>query len=267
MTSRQPAPQTALITGASGGIGEALARRFARGGFNLVLVARSEAKLQALAQELGGSHGVSARALACDLADPTSPEQLAQELAAQGIAVDILVNNAGFATYGRFAELDRNGELHMLQVNVVALTHLTHLLLPDMIARGRGRVLNVASTAAFMPGPLMAVYYASKAFVLSFSTALHNELQGSGVTVTALCPGPTSTGFQARAQMEESRLIRSRTLMGVDAVADAGYVGALRGMPVVIPGLLNRIQTFLPRLLPYPVVAQLVHKVQARTHA
>lgn len=258
--------QTALITGASSGIGEALAQRFARGGTNLVLVARSEAKLQSLAQELAARHGIAAQALACDLADPDAPQQLVDQLAARGLTVDVLVNNAGFATYGPFAELELEGELRMLQVNVVALTHLTRLLLPEMIARQRGRVLNVASTAAFMPGPLMAVYYASKAFVLSFSEALNNELRGSGVTVTALCPGPTATGFQARAQMEQSRLVRGRRIMGVDAVADAGYRALLRGKPVEIPGLMNRIQTLLPRLLPRAAVPPIVRQAQERSH-
>lgn len=266
MTAAQPERQTALITGASGGIGEALARRLARGGHDLVLVARTESKLQALADELARRHGVSARAMAHDLADPESPRRLVEQLAAAGLRVDILVNNAGFATYGPFAELDLDGELRMLQVNIVTLTHLTRLLLPGMIARGRGRVLNVASTAAFMPGPLMAVYYASKAFVLSFSEALGNELQGSGVTVTALCPGPTSTGFQARAQMERSRLVSGRKIMDVETVAEAGYAGMLRGRPLVIPGLMNRVQAFLPRLIPRSLLPQIVRNAQAQAH-
>ncbi len=267
MTSAQPQRQMALITGASGGIGEALAHEFARGGYDLILVARSEAKLQALAGELAAKHGIQARALAYDLADPASPRLLSEQLTALGLGVDVLVNNAGFATYGPFVELELDGELRMLQVNIVTLTHLTRLLLPAMVSRGRGRVLNVASTAAFMPGPLMAVYYASKAFVLSFSEALNNELQGSGVTVTALCPGPTSTGFQARAQMEQSRLVSGRQIMDVATVAQAGYKGLLRGRPVVIPGLMNRIQTLLPRLLPRSAVPPIVRNAQERTHA
>lgn len=267
MTTPQLLGETALITGASGGIGEALAHRFAKGGYNLVLVARTEAKLQALAAELSRKHGIQAHALACDLADPTSPHQLVEQLRRLGSNVDLLINNAGFATYGPFAELDLDAELRMLQVNIVTLTHLTRLLLPGMISRRRGRVLNVASTAAFMPGPLMAVYYASKAFVLSFSKALNNELRGSGVMVTALCPGPTSTGFQARAQMEQSRLVSGRQIMGVNTVAQAGYNGLLRGQAVVVPGLMNRLQTLLPRLLPRAVVPQLVRSAQERTHA
>lgn len=266
MTQAQPQRQTVLITGASGGIGEALAHRFARGGFDLVLVARTENKLQALATELTRAHGVSAHVIACDLSDPVAPRRIVEQLNARGIMVDMLVNNAGFATYGSFAELDLDGELRMLQVNVVTLTHLTRLLLPGMLARRRGRILNVASTAAFMPGPLMAVYYASKAFVLSFSEALHNELTGSGVTVTALCPGPTSTGFQARAQMEQSRLVQGRTIMSVETVADAGYSALLKGQPLIIPGLMNRIQAFLPRLLPRRLIPQIVRNAQDRAH-
>ncbi len=160
MTANQPERQTVLVTGASGGIGEALAHRFAQGGYDLVLVARTGSKLQTLTQELSQNHAIEARAFACDLADPTAPQHLTEQLAALGIAVDVLVNNAGFATYGPFAEQDLDRELRMMQVNIVTLTHLTHLVLPGMISRRRGRILNIASTAAFMPGPLMAVYYA-----------------------------------------------------------------------------------------------------------
>jgi len=199
-------------------------------------------------------------------ADPTSPTKLAAQLTEQGLAIDILVNNAGFATYGRFDQLDLDGELRLLQVNIVTLTHLTRLLLPGMIVRKRGRILNVASTAAFLPGPLMAVYYASKAFVLSFSEAINEELRGSGVTVTALCPGPTSTGFQARAKMEESRLVQGRQIMDVATVAQSGYTALMSGRPVVVPGLMNRIQTFLPRLLPRSLVPPMVRQAQERSH-
>lgn len=268
MTTSQRPPQTALITGASAGIGEALARVFARHGYNLILVARTEHKLQALSNELSRQYGIRASVIAIDLADPTSPTQIVARLAADQSTVDILVNNAGFGTYGNFAELPIDGELRMMQVNIVTLTHLTRLLLPEMIARRGGRVLNVASTAAFMSGPLMAVYYASKAFVLSFSEALNNELRGTGVSVTALCPGPTSTDFQARAKMEESRLIRGyqRIFMGADEVAQRGYRGLMQGRPLVIPGLMNRIQAFAPRLLPRLLMPQIVRSVQDRGH-
>jgi hypothetical protein len=258
--------QTALITGASGGIGEEIARTLAARGYDLVLVARTEAKLAQLGAELMQRHGISATPIAADLADRAAPQQIVDRLAANALSIDILVNNAGFATYGSFADLDINGELQLLQVNIVALAHLTRLLLPGMIARRNGRIMNVASTAAFMPGPLMADYYASKAFVLSFSEALHNELQGSGITVTALCPGPTSTGFQARAQMEDSKLVRGRRIMDAGTVARAGVEGMLAGRPLVIPGFMNRVMAFLPRLVPRSILPGIVRSAQERGH-
>lgn len=258
--------RTALITGASGGIGEELARVFAANGFDLALVARTEAKLAALGEELAARHGVECAVVAADLGRPGAAAEVVAALAARGLAVDVLVNNAGFAAYGKFHEIDLGQQSQLLQVNIVALTELTHRLLPGMIARRWGRVLNVASTAAFMPGPLMAVYYASKAYVLSFSEALHDELRGTGVAVTALCPGPTSTGFQSRARMEESRLVRGRAIMDAATVAQAGYDGLLRRVPVVIPGTSNRLTTLMPRLLPRRLVPPIVRRAQARAH-
>jgi short-subunit dehydrogenase len=258
--------RTALITGASSGIGEQLTRRFAGNGFDLVLVARTEHKLHELGRSLVDAHGIQSTVIAADLSDPVSPARVVAQLEDDGIHVDALVNSAGVATYGRFVDLDLEGELRMLQVNVVALTHLTRLLLPGMVSRRSGRILNVASTAAFMPGPLMAVYYASKAYVLSFSEALTDELRGSGVSVTALCPGPTRTGFQARAHMEDSRLVHDRQLMDAAAVARAGYAGLIAGDTVVIPGMRNRVQAFLPRLLPRAIVRRAVRSAQERAH-
>jgi short-subunit dehydrogenase len=258
--------QVALITGASGGIGEELARIFAKNGFDLILVARTESKLRELGDQLAKQYGIKATPIAADLADPSAPKRLVEQVQGFGLQVDVLVNNAGFATYGRFDQLDMDGELHLLQVNIVTLTHLTRLLLPGMVARKRGKILNVASTAAFLPGPLMAVYYASKAFVLSFSEAINEELRGSGVTVTALCPGPTSTGFQARAKMEESKLVQGRQIMDVATVAQAGYSAVMSGRAVVVPGLMNQIQTFLPRLLPRSVIPPMVRQAQERSH-
>jgi uncharacterized protein len=259
LIARRP---TALVTGASGGIGEELARVLAREGHDLVLVARSADKLRSLSDDLAKKHGIRAEVLVADLIAPDAPQQIAAELERRGLEVDVLVNNAGFANYGAFATLDPTGEVNLLQVNIVALTHLTRLLLPGMISRKDGRVLNVASTAAFMPGPLMAVYYASKAYVLSFSEALNEELRGSGVTVTALCPGPTTSGFQSRANMEGSKLIRGRQLMSAATVAEQGYAALRAGRPLVIPGLLNRITAFLPRLLPRAVVPGFVKQAQ-----
>lgn len=254
---------TALVTGASGGIGAELARLFAADGHDLVLVARSRDKLAGLAEELGGRHHVNARVLAADLARPQAPREIFDELGAEGAGVDALVNNAGVGSYGLFAETDLKSELDLLQINVVALTHLTKLFLPAMIARRRGHVLNVASTAAFQPGPLMAVYYASKAYVLHFSEALSNETQGTGVTVTALCPGPTETGFVAAAGMGESKLFDA-SVMDARTVAVEGYHGMLGGKTVVVPGLRNRLLATSYRLAPRGLITKVVRGIQER---
>jgi len=259
------ARQTALVTGASGGIGWELARAFAAGGYDLVLVARSAGKLEQLAGELRDRHGVAVRVLAKDLAGPGAPDEIFQELEGAGVAVDALVNNAGFATFGPFAETDLASELEEIQLNVVTLTHLTKRFLPGMLARRRGGVLNVASTAAFQPGPQMAVYYATKAYVLSFSEALAEELRGSGVTVTALCPGPTATGFQARAEMQDSGLFTGPLkVMDAAGVARAGYEGFRKGNRIVIPGLINKLGVQSVRVSPRALVTRLVGAMQAK---
>ncbi len=178
--------------------------------------------------------------------------------------MDVLVNNAGYGVYGPFLETSLDAELAMIQVNIVALTELTKRLLPPMVARARGRILNVASTAAFFPGPLMAVYYATKAYVLSFSDAIANELEGSGVTVTVLAPGPTASGFQAAAALEESKLFAGRQLPTSREVARAGYDGVMAGRPLVVPGIANKVTIQLPRFTPRRLVARLVRRVQER---
>ena len=254
---------TALVTGASGGIGEELARLFAADGHSLVLVARSRDKLARLANELGQKHGVAARVLAADLARPEAPREIFEELEGAGVTVDALVNNAGFGSYGLFAETDPKAELELLQVNVVALTHLSKLFLPGMLARRRGYVMNVASTAAFQPGPLMAVYYASKAYVLSLSEALSNECEGTGVRVSALCPGPTETGFVAAAGMGDSKLF-DRAVMDARAVAEAGYRGLLAGKAVVIPGLRNSLLARTVGFFPRGLVTRVVRGIQEK---
>jgi short-subunit dehydrogenase len=256
---------TALITGASGGIGVELARVFAEHGYDLVLVARGKDRLVALAAELEGAHGITARVIEADLAQPAAPDAIYEQVGVQGVTVDILVNNAGFGTHGPFADTDLGTELEVLQVNVVALTHLTKLFLRDMLARGHGKVLNVASTAAFQPGPLMAVYYATKAYVLSLSEALANEVQGTGVTVTALCPGPTATDFHRRAQIEDSRLVRSPLMMDAATVARVGYRALMAGKTVAIPGWANRLGAFAVRLTPRGLVTRIVRRVNERT--
>jgi len=253
----------ALITGASSGIGDELARLFARHGHPLVLSGRRTDRLQALASQLQREYGVSVTVLTKDLAVPGAADELHAELKQLGLSVDCLVNNAGFGLYGFFAESNLSDQLQIIQVNLTALTHLSRLVLPDMIARRRGRILNVASTAAFQPGPLMSIYYATKAFVLSFSEALADELRGTGVTVTALCPGPTSTEFHARSGIGETPLGRT-VRMSAERVAREGYRGMLAGQPLVIPGLRNRLLATLVRWLPRRMVTRFVRRIQEK---
>jgi len=242
-------PETVLITGASSGIGKELARCFAADGSRLVLVARGGGALEALADELRKTRKADARVLVADLAEPEAPTRILGHLQNAGLKVDVLVNNAGFGAQGRLAELPLDRQLHMVQVNVTALTHLTRLFLPGMVERRRGGVLNVASTAAFQPGPHMAVYYATKAFVLSFSEALAEEVAGTGVSVTALCPGPTRTGFGEAAQIRSSRLV-GLNRMSAASVAEIGHRAFRRGRVVAVPGLRNRLLAFSVRLSP-----------------
>ena len=253
---------TSLITGASSGIGEELAKLAARDKHDLVLVARSADKLHALAEALAREHGIRATALPEDLADPNSVDAIVDVLAARGIDVDILINNAGFGTYGPFIQTSLAEERDLIAVNVMAPMLLMKRLVPRMVARGRGRVLNVASTAAFQPGPLMAVYYASKAFVLSLSEAVANELEGTGVTVTCLCPGPTRTGFQSRARMQQSGLFKFFGVMDAASAARAGYDGMMAGRTVVVPGVLNKIVIQSLRVSPRSLVTKIVHTIQ-----
>ena len=260
MSSDQPR-KLALVTGASGGIGYELAQVLARHGHDLVLVARRADKLAALAERLEMDHGISVRVIAKDLARPEAAAEIHEALAAEGLAVDILVNNAGIGLLGKFAEIGIEGDVTMLRLNVESPTLLTRLLLPSMLERGSGRVLNVASTAGLQPGPLMAVYYATKAYLLSLSEALANEVAGTGVTVTALCPGATETGFSSHAGAEQSRLFKGRT-MDARTVAEAGYAALMAGKPVVIPGVRNRILAFSVRLAPRRVVTQMVRRMQ-----
>lgn len=250
--------QQVLLTGASSGIGLELARLAAQDGKDLILVARSRDKLLALAEELTRAHGVRATVMVADLGAPGGARQLYDQVQAQGPPVDILINNAGYGLSGPYLETDGADELAMIQLNVMALTELTKLFLPAMVQRGRGRIMNVGSVASFMPGPYMAVYYATKAYVLSYSEALAKELEGTGVTVTALCPGPTLSGFQERAGMKISTMMNVM-LTEVSFVARTGYAGMMKGQAVVVPGLLNRLTTLAvgtaPRALVRSVMA------------
>jgi short-subunit dehydrogenase len=235
--------RTALITGASSGIGWELARIFAANGIHLVLVARTREKLQRLAADLHSAHSIEANVIVADLAHPDAARQIYRELESQSVAVDYLVNNAGFGIRAPFERNDLNTILEMLQVNVTALTLLTRLFLNEMLVRKNGKILNVASTAAFQPGPYMAVYYATKAYVLSFSEALRHELRDSGVSVSVLAPGPTSTGFQERAGAKDIKLMKSKMMSVMDAatVAQKGFEGMMKNEKVIIPGFVNRI--------------------------
>ena len=232
--------ETALITGASSGIGRELARLFAKDGYRLVLVARNRAKLEGLARELQAEHAAEVMLLVQDLANPGAARAINGMLARQGIEVDVLVNNAGTQVYGVFSEESVEEQLAMIRVNSIAIVHLTHLLLPGMIRRGYGRVLNVGSTGSFAPGPLNAVYCATKAFVLSFSQAIGAELAGTGVTVTALCPGATDTAFITRHGMQDARIFQNT--MPAARVAQIGYHALQRGRPLVVAGFGNLLQ-------------------------
>ena len=240
----------AVVTGASGGIGLELARLLAADGHDVALVARSADRLAAEAEDLSSRHGVAAHVFAADLSTAGAADDLVRNLSRAGLEPEVLVNNAGFGLRGAFAENDPDGLDRMIRLNVLALTRLTRLLLPGMLERGRGRILNLSSLAAFQPGPGMAAYYATKAYVLSFSEALALELEGRGVTVTALCPGPTESGFAAAAGAEGARLYRGGNVMAAGEVARLGYDGMRRGRRVVVTGARNRLLAFATRLAP-----------------
>jgi uncharacterized protein len=248
----------ALVTGASSGIGRDLARELAKDGHDLVLTARREAPMQALATELQG-HGVAAEVIAADLSRPGAAAELAGAIEARGLTVDVLINNAGLGGIGRFDRADEIRISEMLRVNIVALTELTRLLLPGMLARRHGRIMLVASTAGFLPGPGMAVYFATKAYVLSFGEAIAQELRGTGVKVTTLCPGATATNFFAIAGSEHGVM---RAMMSSAEVARIGYRGLKAGRRVVIAGLHNNVlavgSRYAPHAVSLPVVAALM---------
>jgi short-subunit dehydrogenase len=235
---------------------------FAEAGRDLVLVARTKERLESLGEELRGRFKVKVRVVPTDLTDPEAPARLFEELARAGIDIDFLVNNAGYGKAGPFAESDPDSQVGMVRLNVSALTHLTRLFIPPMLSRGRGRILNVASTAAFQPGPFMAVYYATKAYVLSFSEALAEELRGTGVTVTALCPGPTATEFQGRASLRRSRLANMGMATAV-SVAEQGYRGMMKGRTIVVTGLRNRLLAQSVRFSPRLVVRRAVRWINS----
>ena len=257
--------KTALITGASSGIGYELAKIFAENKYNLVLVARREELLLQLGEELKSKHGITAKVIAKDLTQQSVPEDIYNELKSESINIDILVNNAGIGSNGFFWENDRDKELDTIKLNIFSLTHLTHLFLKDMVSRKNGRILNVASTAAFQAGPLMAVYYASKAYVLSFSEALASELKGKGITVSTLCPGPTITGFQDAAKMHDVRMLNMGMNTDVVEVAKAGYRGLMKGKTIIIPGAMNKFGVLSAKFSPRSMASAIARKLNERT--
>jgi uncharacterized protein len=244
---------TTLITGASGGIGYELAKLFARDHHNLVLVARSADKLGQVATETK-TYGVTVKTIALDLAAPPAPKFLFDQLQSDGTTIDILINNAGYGAFGDFAQMPEQEILGQLDLNIRALTELTRLFVPAMITRRSGRIMNVASTAGFQPGPLMAVYYATKAYVISFSEAIANELHNSGVTVTCFCPGATHTGFAKRAGTENSRLFKQLGAMSAEKVALQGYRAVMEGRTLAISGTHNWLVAQSTRFAPRKMV-------------
>lgn len=254
MTLTVPRGSWALVTGASSGIGEAIARRLAARGVPLLLAARSLDRLEALAAELAAAHGIEARAVRCDLSAPGGAEALVLATEGAGTPVDLLVNNAGFGLNGATTELPPGKVLEMLQVNVLALTELTQRLLPAMAGRGHGRILNVSSTMAFLAAPYFAAYAASKAYVLSYSLGLREEAAPLGITVTCLCPGNTRTNFAEVAGMNLGRAVPS---MRADDVAEAGLAGLEKGEATVLPNVVDRAWVASTRLLPRTIPAKL----------
>lgn len=256
---------TALITGASNGIGLELAKVHASKGGDLVLVARNKSKLDELKTELESQYKVSVYTIGKDLSAINSAQEVYEETTKQNIQIDYLINNAGFGDFGMFAETEWNKELQMINLNITTLTQFTKLYLQDMVKRRSGKIMNVASTAAFQSGPTMAVYFATKAYVLSFSEAVNNEVSDKGVTITTLCPGATESGFQAAAAMEESNLVKGKKLPTSKEVAEYGYASMMKGKTVAIHGLMNWIMANSVRFVPRAIVVKLTRKIQDKT--
>jgi len=263
MSTKPGAGQTALITGASAGIGVDLAACFATGGYDLILAARSENALAEVAERLMKTHGVKVTPIAADLGVPDAGAKLAAEIARRGLTVDVLVNNAGFGQTGAYAETPIAPQLGMVDLNVRVLVELTHIYWKGMLQKKRGGILNVASTAAFQPGPLMSIYYASKAFVLSFTEALWEEARGTGVKVSCLCPGPTESKFHGRAGTDKTRLSKAAKPMTSMAVARKGYEGFLRNRRVVVTGVSNKALIAVTRLTPRSALLRIVRALQS----
>jgi len=252
-------PKTVLITGASAGIGKELARCFARDGYRIVMAARDPEKLRAAAAEIAADHGVQTIPIDIDLAVPDAARTLHDRIEQQGITIDVLVNNAGFANFGKFVNVDLERETRLIHLNIVAVAQLTWLYARKFVERDEGRILNVASTAAFVSGPWMANYFASKAYVLSLTEAVACELRHSKVTITALCTGPVRTEFFDRAGMAGTRIAQGKVagIMTPQAVAAAAYRGMMKGRTLIVPGMLAKLGAFVPRFMPRRVMARL----------
>jgi hypothetical protein len=250
--------ETALVTGASEGIGYELSKLFARDGYDLVLVARNEKKLNQISDDFSSTYGVSAKVIVKDLSKSTAPDELYDELKRDGVEVDVLVNNAGYTIYGPFAETDISKELEMLQVLLLTPTRLTKLFLKDMLKKDRGKIMNLGSVASFMTFPLSSVYSAAKAYILFFSQAVAEEVAGSNVTVTTLCPGSTRTQFFSRANIDDTRLGRYKFInMSAVKVAEIGYRALMKNKRFVVPGVFNKVTVFMTRLTPRAVQAKI----------
>jgi short-subunit dehydrogenase len=254
MESNRP---VALITGASSGIGKALAENFAESGYDVALAARSVDKMEVVAANLRQQYGVDAHVFGADLESSDGAVQLYNGVKSRGLTLSALANNAGYGTYGDFKDMSLESQLGMVQLNVTTVVALTRLFLPDLLST-HGKIINLASTAAFQPGPYMSVYYASKSFVLLFSEALDAELANSGITVTAFCPGPTASGFQDKADMHHSKLVKGKRLPSSEEVARKGFLAMQRGQRVYIPGVTNWLLAQLHRFVPRRLTTRIV---------
>lgn len=253
--------KTVLITGASSGFGYEFVKLFAKEDYNLILTARNIERLEEIKDEFDS---LNITLIKKDLSKPHSAKELYDEIKEKGLNIDILINNAGFGLVGRFDKLDADKQLEMVELNVITLTELTHYVLQEMKLRREGKILNVASTAAFQPGPLMAVYYASKAYVLSFSEALAEELRGTGITVTALCPGPSKTNFAKAANVEKTKMFAK--VMNADVVARLGYKALMKGQRVVVTGTVNKLGTYAVKFLPRSLVVKITKALTVESH-
>lgn len=254
--------KTALITGASGGLGLSFVNIFARDGYDLVLVARNGDRLEEIKKEIEGKYNIKVSVVPCDLCASNGAQEVFEATKSANIHIDVLVNNAGFGDFGDFYKSDLSKQVRMVDLNCTALMELCHLYLPDMVKNGGGNILNVDSIAAFQPGPLMSVYYATKAFVLSFSQALTRELKGTGVKVTALCPGPIRTNFDAAADLGESGLFKNLKVWDPNVVAEFGYKNMKKGKSLCICGFMNKIIVFANRFAPRCLVREMVYHLQ-----